>query len=141
MSHLRTRGVRRARRLPTVMQRKLATCQGTKGRICFASHCNSFGILRDRTTSHSVKQVPRSDLELKDRFRYWRRPDKAFTVRISVNFIGCCWNHNAVSEGEARVRVRKSDPSCETTTVEARLSWHVGFIYLIAYQLDTITTL
>ena len=48
MSHLRTSGVRSARRLAAVMQRKLATCQGTKGRICFASQRNSLGIFRDR---------------------------------------------------------------------------------------------
>jgi len=39
-------------RLAAVMQRKLAMCQGTNGRICFASQRNSFGIFRDRTTSH-----------------------------------------------------------------------------------------
>ena len=28
-------------------------CQGTNGRIWFASQCNSLGIFRDRTTSHA----------------------------------------------------------------------------------------
>ncbi len=55
MSHLRTSGVRSARRLPAVMQRKLATCKGTNGRICFPSQRNSFGIFRSRTTSHATE--------------------------------------------------------------------------------------
>lgn len=35
------------------MQKKLAMCQGTNGRIRFASQRNSLGSLGDRTTSHS----------------------------------------------------------------------------------------
>jgi len=66
MSHLRTKGVRRARRPPTVMQRKLATCQDTNGRICSASQRSSPGNLRRRTASHFVNQH-RDTLDLKHR--------------------------------------------------------------------------
>lgn len=70
MSHLRTRGVRSARRLPTVMQRKLATCQATNGRICFASQRSSPGILECRTASQLVNQHRRDTSELKHRHCY-----------------------------------------------------------------------
>src|SRR5581483_7310040 len=65
MSHLRTSGVSRAKRLPTVMQTKLATCQGTNGRICLASQRNSPGTLRHRTSSDFVNHHRRDTLELK----------------------------------------------------------------------------
>ena len=70
MSHLRTRGMRRARRLPAVVQRKLATCHGAKGRICFASQRNSPGILECSTASQLVNQHRRGTSELKHRHCY-----------------------------------------------------------------------
>jgi len=82
MSHLRTSGVRRARRLPTVMQRKLATCQGTKGRICFVSQRSSPGTLGRRTTSRFVNQHRRDTLELKH--RHSRSQASSESVRRSL---------------------------------------------------------
>ena len=92
MSHLRTSGVRRAKRLPTVMQRKLATCQGTNGRTWFASQRSSLGISRDRTTSHCVNHHSRETSDLKDR-RHRRRSSRqsaapfAF-LSILLSFVG-----------------------------------------------------
>ena len=92
MSHLRTKGVRRARRLPTVMQRKLAKCKGTNGRICFASQRSSLGILRLR------KATCFADQHRRDTFRteayaspagsvHTKRASFAF-LSILVNFVG-----------------------------------------------------
>src|SRR5882762_5224469 len=48
INHLSTSGVRRARRLPAVMHRKLATCQCRSGRICFESQRSSLGSQDDQ---------------------------------------------------------------------------------------------
>jgi hypothetical protein len=50
-----------------VMQRKLATCQATNGRICFVSQRSSPGTLRRRAASHFANQHRRDTLELKHR--------------------------------------------------------------------------
>ena len=115
MSHLRTKGVRRARRLPTVMQRKLATCQATNGRICFASQRSSPGTLRRRTASHFVNQHRRDTLELKHRHCYSQvvqRKRAPFAFRsISLGF---CWKSELLIE-------RRSPAVCsEISTYDCR---------------------
>src|SRR6266851_7175963 len=43
MIHFSTSGVSSPRRLPAVIQRKLAKCKGSSGRICLESQRSSFG--------------------------------------------------------------------------------------------------
>jgi hypothetical protein len=51
ISHLRRSGETRAKRLPAVIERKLARCQWSSGRICLSSQTNSTGSRRRSSRS------------------------------------------------------------------------------------------
>src|SRR5580704_1496701 len=69
------------------MQRKLATCQSTNGRICFASHRNSLGSFGNRKTSHSSDaSLPAGVLRMELMRPHQECPAKAVAVRDSNNF-------------------------------------------------------
>ncbi len=92
------------------MQRKLATCQGTNGRICFASQRSSLGIFRGRTNLAFYKPTSESHFgncsigtAVRD------RPHKARAVRLSLNSVEFCWKYRISLEMDRQPAVRKFD--------------------------------
>ena len=141
MSHLRTRGVRRARRLPTVTQKKPAMCQGISGRICFASHSSSPLVLRCRTASHFVNQCRRGTSELKHSHRYLRSSRQcAHRSQISrfrwMSLESQCHHRRRGLCSCSRIR----PAVCETTPFGARrvLARRIQSIWLYIKQIRAI---